>query len=68
MNPFYDAMSQQSNVGVSPQQISTFKEQMQKQGITDPKAEVMRRVQSGMLNMPQMQRLRGLMQMLGLNF
>lgn len=50
------------------QELPSFKQQMNQQGITDPKEEIMKRMQGQSMNSPQMQMIQGLMQNLGLHF
>lgn len=50
------------------QEIPNFKAQMEQQGITNPKDEVMKRLQGQNMNNPRMQMIQGLMSQMGLHF
>lgn len=56
------------NMNQINQQLPNFKAQMQQQGITDPRAEVMKRLQGQAMNSPKMQHVQQIMNMLGLHF
>lgn len=66
MNPIYQAMMQNQPQNLA-QRVESFKQTMQAQGITDPRTEVMRRMQTMAIPPQLQQKLQSTAQLMGIS-